>query len=100
MKPLVSLELALDSIIPKIDSHYIEKAKSSCHFPSEHGLTHDESAAIYFYTLRLDEYCVYDRLNQSLQSENQSQITPWLMYLTLLKSALDKLPNVTKTIWR
>ncbi|CAF0952960.1 unnamed protein product [Rotaria sp. Silwood1] len=99
-KPIVSLEQALEPIVPPIDPHYIRMAKKNCHFPSEHGLTRDESAAIYLYTMLYGENCVYDQLNEALQSKNRSQIIPWLLYLTLLKSGIDKLPNVTKEIWR
>ena len=53
-EPLVSLEEALKPFDGKIDqlSYYIKEAKTKCHYPSEHSLTHDESAAIYIYTMK------------------------------------------------
>ncbi|CAF3839378.1 unnamed protein product [Rotaria sp. Silwood1] len=49
----VSIEKVLEPIESHIDQlpYYIKIAKKNCHFPSEHGLTHDESAAIYIYTM-------------------------------------------------
>ncbi|CAF4268826.1 unnamed protein product, partial [Rotaria sordida] len=49
--PLLPLRQALDPIVSKIDQldEFIKIAKSECHFPSEHGLTREESASIYLY---------------------------------------------------
>ena len=46
---LGSIEKALEPIHTQIDelAYYLKIAKQYCHFPSEHGLTHDESAAVY-----------------------------------------------------
>jgi hypothetical protein len=51
--PLLPLRQALEPIVPQIQEldHFIKIAKNECHFPSEHDLTRDESAAIYLYTM-------------------------------------------------
>jgi hypothetical protein len=57
--PLVSLEQALEPILPRIDQldRSIKEAKKFCHYPSEHGLTRDESAAIFLYTIEGSDNC-------------------------------------------
>ncbi|CAF4557379.1 unnamed protein product [Rotaria socialis] len=47
--PLLPLEKALEPIASQINqlSRYKKIAINECHFPSEHGLTRDESAAVY-----------------------------------------------------
>ncbi|CAF1524228.1 unnamed protein product, partial [Adineta steineri] len=49
---LVTIEKALQPIESQIANlpRFIKIAKKHCHYPSEHGLTHDESASIYIYT--------------------------------------------------
>lgn len=53
-QPLVSLEEALKPFYGHIDrlAIQIKQAKEQCHHPSEHHLTHDESAAIYRHSIR------------------------------------------------
>ncbi|CAF4044214.1 unnamed protein product [Rotaria sp. Silwood1] len=48
----VQIEKALEPIEPQIDElpYYIKIAKRNCHYPSEHGLTRDQAAAVYIYT--------------------------------------------------
>jgi hypothetical protein len=99
---LIPLENALKFIEPRIDGleHSIKTAKKCCHFPSEHGLTHDESAAVFLYTMEEGNNSFYRVLNQSLQSEDRSALKPWFPYLKLFDTALAKLPTVKKNIWR
>ncbi|CAF2831164.1 unnamed protein product [Rotaria sp. Silwood2] len=101
-EPLVSLEEALQPFHGRIDqlAYYIKEAKSKCHYPSEHNLTRDESAAIYIYTMKWDNKCLYDHLQEAWSFEDKSQMKPWFKYLKLFKSACDKLPNVKKEIWQ
>ena len=101
-EPLVSLEEALEPFDGTIDhlSHYIKEAKTNCHYPSENGLTRDESAAIYIYTRRWAKGCLYDRLQESWESNTPSQMKPWFKFLKLFKSAYDKLPNADEEIWQ
>ena len=58
---VVSLEEALQSIEPQIEelSRYIKIAKQSCHFPNDHGLSKDQSASIYIYTMEWGETSLY-----------------------------------------
>ncbi|CAF1113674.1 unnamed protein product [Adineta ricciae] len=53
----VLLEDALEPFQSRIDQlmSYVTTAKERRHFPSEHDLTHDESASIYIYTMEWEE---------------------------------------------
>ncbi|UJR19418.1 hypothetical protein I4U23_022548 [Adineta vaga] len=76
---LVSLDEALKPIESQIDQlqYYIKTAKKYCHYPSEHGLTRDESASIYIYTMEWGEQTLYRLLNQALRNENRHIIKIW-----------------------
>ena len=99
---LVSLEKALEPIQPQIDQlpHFINIAKASCHYPSEHGLTKDQSAAVYIYTMEWGETTLYRVLNNALRSDNRQTLKIWYPYLKLFNTALDKLPTVKEVVWR
>jgi hypothetical protein len=99
---LVSLEQALQPIEPLIEElgRSIKAAKKHCRFPSEHGLTHDESAAVYLYTMEGGENSFYLILNQALRSENRPALRPWFAFLKLFDRALNKLPTVKGNLWR
>ncbi|UJR18686.1 hypothetical protein I4U23_005593 [Adineta vaga] len=96
------LEEALKAIEPQIDrlQDYIKTAKKYCHYPSEHDLTHDESASIYIYTMEWGETSLYRLLNKTLRNENRELIKIWFPYLKLFDSALNKLPTVREVVWR
>lgn len=99
---LVSLEEALKPIEPQIEelAFYIETAKKHCHFPSEHGLTQDQSAAIYIYTMEWGDTTLYRVFNAALRSENRKDLKIWFKYMKLFDSALNKLPVAREVIWR
>ncbi|CAM4775209.1 unnamed protein product [Rotaria magnacalcarata] len=99
---LVSFEKALEPIVPYIDQLplHMEKAKRCCRFPSEHGLTQDQSAAVYIYTMEWDGTTLYRVLNNALRSENELALKMWFPYLQLFNTALDKLPTVKQAVWR
>ncbi|CAF1002634.1 unnamed protein product [Adineta steineri] len=99
---LVSLEQALELIVPQIDqlARYIKTAKKYCLYPSEHNLTRDESASIYIYTMEWDESSLYRVLNKALRDENRQGLKIWFPYLKLFDTALDKLPTVKEGLWR
>ncbi|CAF1479960.1 unnamed protein product [Rotaria sordida] len=101
-EPLVSLEEALEPFNGKIDqlSNYIKEAIMKCHYPSEHNLTRDESAAIYIYTMEWGDKCLRDHLQAALNSNDRSTLKPWFKYLKLFKSGLDKLPTAKTEIWQ
>ncbi|CAF0723737.1 unnamed protein product [Rotaria sp. Silwood1] len=100
--PLLPLRQALDPIVSKIDQldEFIKIAKTECHFPSEHGLTRDESAAIYLYTMDWGEQSLYRVLNAVLREKDRSVLVPWHGYLKLFDSALKKLPSLQINLWR
>src|SRR5689334_10192843 len=81
----VSLEQALEPIQPQIDElpYYIQIAKRYCHYPSEHGLSKDQSAAVYIYTMEWGESSLYHVLNEALRSENRQALKIWFSYLKL-----------------
>ena len=93
---LVPLEQALKLIIPRVEQldRSIKAARKYCRFPSEHGLTHDESAALYLYTMEGGENSFYRILNDALRSEDRPALKPWFPYLKLLDTAFSKLPTV------
>jgi hypothetical protein len=99
---LVSLEEALQPIELQINDlpRYIKTAKKYCHRPSEHGLTHDESASIYIYTMEWDETSLYRLLNQALRNPDRKKVQVWFSYLKLFDSAMDKIPTVKEVVWR
>ena len=99
---LVSLEQALKSIEPFIEelSRSVKAAKKHCHFPSEHGLTHDESAAVYLYTMEGGKNSFHLILNQALRSEDRPALRLWFSFLKLFDKALGKLPTVKGCLWR
>ncbi|CAF4863716.1 unnamed protein product, partial [Rotaria sp. Silwood2] len=99
---LVSIDKALEPIEPQIDElpYYIKIAKKNCHFPSEHGLSKDQSAAVYIYTMEWGDTTLYRVLNKALRSENRQALTIWFPYLKLFDTALDQLPTVKEILWR
>jgi hypothetical protein len=101
-EPLVSLEEALGSFHGKIVdlADYIREAKTKCYYPAKPKLTLDESAAIYIYTMKWDDGCLYDHMQEAWKSEDPSELRPWFKYLKLFKSAFDKLPKTEGEIWQ
>ncbi|CAF1185887.1 unnamed protein product [Adineta steineri] len=99
---LVPIEEALQSVESQIDElpYFIKIAKKHCHYPSEHGLTHDESASIYIYTMEWGEQTLYRVLNKTLRNENRDLLKVWFAYIKLLDTALNKLPTVKEVVWR
>ena len=100
--PLLPLHRALERISSKIDQldRFCEIAINECHFPSEHGLTRDESAAIFLYTMEWGENSFYHVINRALRAEDRLSIEPWFAYLKLFDTGVQKLPIVRKNLWR
>jgi hypothetical protein len=101
-EPTVPLEEALELFhgkIPHLDDQ-ISDAKSSCYHPSKHHLTRDESAALYLYLIIGDEGTVHNHLQMAWDSNNRTQMKPWLKYLKLLRNGLNKLPDTTLEVWQ
>ncbi|CAF1650129.1 unnamed protein product [Adineta ricciae] len=99
---LLPLLKAIEPLIPTVDQldRFAKIAKSECHFPSEHGLTRDESAAVFLYTMDWGQNSLYRILNHSLRAEDRSTLKPWFGYLKLFDTAAQKLPTVRKNLWR
>ncbi|CAF3853606.1 unnamed protein product, partial [Rotaria magnacalcarata] len=99
---LLPLTKALEPIFSQIDQldRYSEIAKNECKFPSEHGLTRDESAAIYLYTMEWGDNSFYKVINLLLRGEDRSALEPWFGYLKLFDAAVQKLPTIQKNLWR
>ncbi|CAF1429400.1 unnamed protein product [Adineta ricciae] len=101
-EPFVPIEQSLQSIESLIANlpSYIKTAKTHCRFPSDHGLSQDESTAIYIYTMDWKTDNLYAMLNEALRSENSETVKMWFPYLKLFDSALSKLPTVKEILWR
>ncbi|CAF2065347.1 unnamed protein product [Rotaria magnacalcarata] len=99
---LLPLQEALKPISSQVDQldRFSRIAKNECKFPSEHGLTRDESAAIYLYTMEWGEDSFYKVINRYLRAEDRSTLQPWFGYLKLFDTAVQKLPTVRKNLWR
>ncbi|CAF1493353.1 unnamed protein product, partial [Didymodactylos carnosus] len=102
--PLVSLEIATEPILHLVDNlkRFVNIAKQHCTraTSSDAGLTHDESAAIYLYTMEMGDSSFYRILNKALRSENRPALKPWFYYLKLLDNALNKLKPQKIVTWR
>ena len=90
----------LRSLLPEID-RFVKLAKRHCTYPNDHGLSKEQAAALYLYTMEMaDDACLYRTLNKTLRLENRSLVRPWFAYLKLLDSAVSKLSNFKGTVWR
>lgn len=100
--PIVPLEQALAPFLSKINqlARSIKEAKKHCRNPSDHGLSRDESAAVFLYTVEAGDDSLYRILNKVLRDEDRSIAKQWFHYLKLFDSALEKLPTKKGCIWR
>ncbi|CAF1465618.1 unnamed protein product [Adineta steineri] len=104
-EPLVSLEEAcqpLANILSKELELYVTIAKLNSKEPKD-GLTQDESASIYLYTMQWEkiENSLYALFNQALRAIDRSTLKPWLKYMKLFFTAFFKLPFTEyHTVWR
>ena len=86
----------LSGVVPSI-RNYVSTAKENCNRDSTL-LTLDESTAIYLYTMQTTES--FYGFNIALRAGNRHNLRPWLGYIKLLITALNKLPRTTATVWR
>ena len=79
----------------------IRIAKKRCKNVKD-GLSQDESCAIQVYTMEAtkSEQSLYYNLNQTLRKKDRGQLTPYLLYMKLLLTALWKLPSFSGHVWR
>jgi hypothetical protein len=96
---LKSLEEAVESIaeskLVENIREYAKEAKQKC--TKNIQLTLNESAAIYLYTM---DTPFYEALNRVLRVENPPDLVPWLDFLKLFITAVEKLPSHKTTVWR
>lgn len=97
--PLPTLDEAVEKIKPFISNieYYVSIAMKKCNRRSSF-LTRNESAAIYLYTM--PQVSFFSSLNEALRNENRTALNPWLSFLKLLITALEKLPPMMNTVWR
>ncbi|CAF4263990.1 unnamed protein product [Rotaria socialis] len=98
--PIWPFEKTMEPIKCQINrlDRFTKVAKQDCHFPSEHGLTRDESAAVYLYTMEWGDNSLYRVLNRALRSDDRDAVKPWFPFLRLFESALEKLPSENEMI--
>ncbi|CAF3732315.1 unnamed protein product [Rotaria sp. Silwood1] len=101
--PLVSLEMAVEPLIPLLPTiqRYAYIAKQRCMNPHDN-LTPDQSASIMLYSMGwkpLDK-CLYFALNTTLRSTDREKLKQWLLYLKLLLTALSGLPSERRFVYR
>ncbi|CAF3606844.1 unnamed protein product [Rotaria sp. Silwood1] len=95
--PLASLEEAVKPIEHLIDNVQADVwiAKRNSKNPQD-GLSQDESAAIYLYSME----SLYCELNRALRDKNRERLVPFFPYLKLFLTALWKLPSEKCIAWR
>lgn len=100
---LVTLEQSIKSLINFVDKIIIHTGTAkrvTKRIFLEHGLTHEEAAAIYLYSMETGLRSLYRVLNAVLRKNNAQELKPWFLYLKLLHTALNKLPSVQGQVWR
>ncbi|CAF4200718.1 unnamed protein product [Rotaria sp. Silwood2] len=104
-EPLLPLVDACRPLVPIIFNilAYVSSALQSTPDTPSDGLTRDESASIFLYTMEWeDEHrSLYSILNETLRTADREQLQPWYKYLKLLLTALVKIPCAPQmTVWR
>ena len=96
--PILPLDKVVESVLSLVlgVTGYVSTAKQKCNRDVT-GLTWDESAAIYLYTIPGP---LFAGLNTALRNPDRQLLRPWLPYLKLLTKALKKLPDTKATVWR
>lgn len=99
---LHSFEKAVDSLNDQIFDldNKVRRALKESHLNLKYGLTHDESAAIYFFTMPTDPKATHEIFNEAILSKDPNVIRPWFPYMKLIQSAKRKLPTVQIEAWR
>lgn len=102
-EPLVTLDVAIQPLIPIVFGieNMVVLIKDRLKTPLD-TLTKEESASIMLYTLgwTTPETSFYMKLNNVLRSEDRHFLQPWLLYLRLFLTALEKLPSKNVTVYR
>jgi hypothetical protein len=104
-EPLLSLADAcvpLEDIVHDIFNYAATAFDSTSDVPAD-GLTRDESASIYLYTMEWNDgnRSLYSILNNTLKTADRKDLRPWFKYLKLFLTALVKIPYTPpQTVWR
>ena len=107
--PLVGLIESLQDLYPFVDDldqyakYSLYMAKSLTEKPNNihYGLSVDEAASVFLYTLEFAaSKSLYRFLNESLRSEDRKLLRPYVSYLRLLMHSLQKLPRLHGTFYR
>jgi hypothetical protein len=103
-KPLVTLEEAVDPIVPFVPDvkRMAYVAKMKCNNPPADNLSLDESASIILYSMEWEpqEECLYCVLNATLRSEDRRKLIPWFLFLKLILTAFARLPSTHRFVYR
>jgi hypothetical protein len=100
--PLVDACAPLTNIVHEIFTYVSVALERTPDYPAD-GLTHDEAAAIYLYTMEWvdNEKSLYSTLNYTLKKLDRKDLRPWFKYLKLFLTALVKTPCAPpQTVWR
>ncbi|CAF4091901.1 unnamed protein product, partial [Rotaria sordida] len=99
----ITLEETVESLrdgIAHLDD-YVKQAKRRANTNPLYGLTIDESAAIYLYTMQLNDRSFSRMLNEALRYKDQTEVKHyWFNYLRLIWSALKKLPSIKGNVYQ
>jgi hypothetical protein len=103
-QPLVSLEEAIQSLVPIVPGieQMVEIVQQNANQPLDY-LSSDESESIMLYTLKWKTPQTSFRfiLNETLRSQSRQHLRPWFLYLRLFINALSKLPSILfHTVYR
>lgn len=99
--PVLSLEQALRPVsnrLHALDDRIKRAKKYCCHSPSS-DLTRDECGALDLYAEDRGEQSLHYALNKAIRSRHRSEVKLWFGYLKLLQVALEKIPNLSITVW-
>lgn len=101
-QPILSLEEALEPVqslfVNLVDN--IRVANERCYYPNKDGLTKNESASIYLYTMEWSNNSFYRVLNAAIRIQDRSTIKKWFAFLKLFDTALKTLPILKQNVWR
>lgn len=98
--PLEKSVIPLGTLVNGINIHVKTAKETTRTIPLEHGLTHDEAAAIYLYSMQTGSRSLYHVLNNTLRKNTLEKLKSEFLYLKLLRTALNKLPSIQKQVRR
>ncbi|CAF3989888.1 unnamed protein product [Rotaria sp. Silwood2] len=90
VEPILNLKLVEDLL------NKVTYSLEICKNPKD-GLTQDQSAALYLYSLQTS---FYTKFNGALRDEDRTKLIPFYDYYRLFMSALNKLPSIQDNVWR